>query len=67
MARFTIGGVFYFMAAAALLLTVLAVAGSLTTRARRHVERTFEILASQAASLAHARSRSPINRRQRTA
>jgi MFS family permease len=54
MAHFTIDGVFYFMAAAALLLTFLAMGRSLTTRAPNHVGRHFEILAPQAATLAHA-------------
>ena len=53
MARFSIDGVFYFMAAAALLLAVLAAGRSLTTASPQHVERPFEILAPQAAPLAH--------------
>jgi MFS family permease len=53
MARFNIDGVFYFMAAAALLLAFLAVGRSLTTAAPQHLERPFEILAPQAAPLAH--------------
>ena len=53
MAHFRIDGVFYFMAAAALFLAVLAASRSLTTPAPHHLERSFEILAPQAASLAH--------------
>jgi MFS family permease len=54
MARFTIDGVFYFMAAAALFLTFVAGGLSFTTTAPHHLERPFEILAPQAAPLAHA-------------
>ena len=54
MAHFTIDGVFYFMAAAALFLTFLAAGRSLTTTAPTRVERPFEILAPQATPLAHA-------------
>jgi MFS family permease len=53
MARFDIDGVFYFMAAAALLLAFVAVGGSLITAAPLHLRRPFEILAPQAAPLAH--------------
>jgi len=53
MAHFSINGVFYFMGAAALLLTFLAAGGSLTTPSPEHRERPFEILAPQAAPLAH--------------
>lgn len=53
MKRFEIDGVLYLMAAAALLLSVIAVARSLTSAAPPHLERTFEILAPQAAPLAH--------------
>ena len=53
MARFSIDGVFYFMAAAALLLAVLAAGRSLTTASPQHLERPFEILAPQATPLAH--------------
>ncbi len=53
MARFGIDGVFYFMAAAALLLAIVAGAGHLMVAAPRHLERTFGILAPQAAALAH--------------
>src|SRR5215469_4384769 len=53
MARFKIYGVFYFMGAAALFLTFLAAARSLTTTAPQHLERPFEILTPQATALAH--------------
>jgi MFS family permease len=54
MAHFSIDGVFYFMAAAALFLTFVAAGRSFTTMAPHRVERPFEILAPQAATLAHA-------------
>ena len=53
MARFKIDGVFYFMAAAALLLALVAAGWSLIMKAPLHVQRSFEILAPQAAPLAH--------------
>jgi MFS family permease len=53
MAHFKIDGVFYFMAAVALILAFLAAGRSLTTTAPQRLERPFEILAPQAASLAH--------------
>jgi MFS family permease len=53
MAHFAIDGVFYFMAAAALLLAVLAGGRSATSAAAPHLQRSFEILAPQAAPLAH--------------
>jgi MFS family permease len=53
MARFGIDGVFYFMAAAALLLALVAGAGHLMVAAPRHLQRTFDILAPQAAAIAH--------------
>jgi MFS family permease len=53
MAHFEIDGVFYFMAAAALILTFLAAGRSVTTTAPHHLERPFEILAPQASPLAH--------------
>ena len=53
MGHFRIDGVFYFMAAAALFLAVLAASRSLTTAAPHRLERSFEILAPPAASLAH--------------
>jgi MFS family permease len=52
-ARFGIDGVFYLMAAAALLLAVLAAGRSLTSRAPLHLARPFKILTPQAAPLAH--------------
>ncbi|MBV8399052.1 MAG: MFS transporter, partial [Acetobacteraceae bacterium] len=48
-----IDGVLYFMAAAALALALMAAVGSVRTAAPRPLERTFEVLAPQAASLAH--------------
>ncbi len=53
MAHFKIDGVFYFMAAAALILAFLAAGRSLTTTAPHHLERPFEILAPQASLLGH--------------
>jgi MFS family permease len=53
MAHFEIDGVFYFMAAAALLLAVVAALGGLTTRAPQHRDVPFEILTPQAGPLAH--------------
>jgi MFS family permease len=53
MAGFGIDGVFYFMAAAALLLAFFAAGRSLTTAPPQHLERPFEILVPQAAPLAH--------------
>jgi MFS family permease len=53
MAHFEIDGVFYFMAAAALILTFLAAGRSFTTTAPHRLERPFEILAPQATPLAH--------------
>ena len=53
MARFSIDGVFCFMGAAALLLAFLAGGRSLTTPSPKHRERPFQILAPQAAPLAH--------------
>ena len=53
MSRLDIDGVFYFMAAAALLLGLVAGARSLTTAPPRHLRRPFEILAPQAAPFAH--------------
>lgn len=52
-ASFSIDGVLYFMAAATLLLAFLAAGRSFTTPSPRHLERPFEILAPQAAALAH--------------
>ena len=53
MARFDIYGLFYFMTAAAILLAVLAAAWSWIRPEPVHLERPFEILTPQAASLAH--------------
>ena len=53
MARFGIDSVVYLMAAAALLLAVLAIGRRLTATAPAHLDRTFTILAPQAAALAH--------------
>jgi len=54
MASFDIDGVFYFMAAAALILATLASSGSLGVAAPLHQERPFDILTPQATPLAHA-------------
>jgi MFS family permease len=53
MARFSIDGLFYFMAAATLLLALVAAARRVSSNAPTHQGRTFEILAPQAAPLAH--------------
>jgi MFS family permease len=53
MARSSIDGVFYFIAAAAALLFLAAVGGSFIKEAPRRLRRTFRILTPQAASLAH--------------
>jgi MFS family permease len=53
MARSGIDGLFYFMAAAAILLALMAAAWSVITSAPQHLRRPFEILAPQAASFAH--------------
>jgi MFS family permease len=53
MKRFEIDGVFYLIGAAALLLSVISAARSLTSASPPHLERTFKILAPQAAPLAH--------------
>lgn len=53
MARFSIDGLFYFMAALGLLLALLAAARRLLSAPPTHQERTFEILAPQATPLAH--------------
>jgi MFS family permease len=53
MSRLGIDGVVYFMAAAALLLGIVAGGRSLTTAPPQHLRRPFEILAPQAAPLAH--------------
>jgi len=51
--RFDIDGLFYFMAAAVLLLAIVAGLSGLTTAAAMHKEVPFEILAPQAGPLAH--------------
>ena len=53
MGRFGINGVFYLMAAAAFLLAVVAGVRSFLFASPPHLERSFEILAPQAASLGH--------------
>jgi MFS family permease len=53
MARFDIAGVFYFMAAAALILALLAAGRSITFAAPKRLRRPFEILTPQATSIAH--------------
>ena len=53
MQRFAIDGVFYLMAATAILLALLAGGRSLVSASPVHHERPFEILAPQAAPLAH--------------
>ena len=53
MERAGINGLFYFMAAVAVLLAIMAVAWSLVFAAPKHLQRPFEILAPQAASLGH--------------
>ncbi|MBV8474487.1 MAG: MFS transporter [Hyphomicrobiales bacterium] len=53
MARFGIDGLFYFMAAAGLLLALLAIVRHLVSTQPTHQERTFQILAPQATPLAH--------------
>jgi MFS family permease len=53
MGRAEIDGVFYLMAGAALLLTAVALGGSVIKASPLHLRRSFEILAPQAAPLAH--------------
>jgi MFS family permease len=53
MRRFDINGVFYLMAAAALLLAVVAAGMSLATLPPAQLERPFDILAPQVVPLAH--------------
>jgi MFS family permease len=53
MTHFEIDGVFYFMAAAVLLLALVAGLGSLTTHSPKHRKVPFEILTPQAGPLAH--------------
>jgi MFS family permease len=54
MASFGIDGVFYFMAAAALTLALVAWLGSRRTPPPLHQERPFDILPPQSSALAHA-------------
>jgi MFS family permease len=54
MASFDIDGVFYFMAATALVLAALGSSVSLGATSPRHLERPFDILTPQATPLAHA-------------
>jgi hypothetical protein len=53
MAHFEIDGVFYFMAAAVFLLALVAGFGGLMTSRPIQIESPFDILAPQAAPLAH--------------
>jgi MFS family permease len=53
MAHFSIDGVFYFMAAFGMLLSLVALARRFVTAPPMHQERPFEILAPQATPLAH--------------
>ena len=53
MAHFKLAGVFYFMAAAALVLAVAAVLDCTVTSSGKRLKPTFEILAPQAGPLAH--------------
>jgi MFS family permease len=53
MRRFDIDGVFYLIAAAALVLAILAAGRRLTAAAPPHFKRTFNILTPQATPLAH--------------
>lgn len=53
MATFDIDGVLYLMAAAALVLALLSLAGRLSTASPPHQERTFAILTPQATLAAH--------------
>jgi MFS family permease len=53
MGRFGVDGLFYLTSAAALLLALLGVTGSLTSTPSPHRERPFEILSPQAAVVAH--------------
>jgi MFS family permease len=59
MKRFEVDGVLHLMAAAALLLSAIATLRSLTAASPPHLDRTFDILAPQAAPLAHDSIRKP--------
>jgi MFS family permease len=61
MARLSIDGLFYFMAAVGLLLSFMAIARRLLATPPIHQERTFEILAPQASPLAHDPLGPPIH------
>lgn len=53
MARFDIDGLFYFMTAASVSLSLIAMAGRLLAKQPIHQDRTFGLLAPQASPLAH--------------
>lgn len=53
MQRHSIDGIFYMMAGAGFLLAIVAIGRTLTTPPPERLERTFDILAPQAAPLAH--------------
>ena len=53
MQRFAIDGVFYFMAAAVLLLALVAGVRSVMVRSPEHLQAPFDILTPQAGPLAH--------------
>jgi hypothetical protein len=61
MARLSIDGLFYFLAAVGLLLSLMAIARRLLATPPIHQERTFEILAPQASPLAHDPLGPPIH------
>ena len=61
MARLSIDGLFYFLAAVGLLLSFMAIARRLLATPPIHQERTFEILAPQASPLAHDPLGPPIH------
>ena len=53
MTRFDIDGLFYFLAASSALLSLIATVGILLAKQPIHQDRTFELLAPQAAPFAH--------------
>ncbi|MBO9353576.1 MFS transporter [Bordetella petrii] len=53
MSRFGIDGLLYFLAAASVTLSLIAMGGRLLSTQPIHQDRTFELLAPQASSLAH--------------
>jgi MFS family permease len=59
MRRFEVDGVLYLLAAAALLLSAIAATRALTTTSPLPQERTFDVLAPQAAPLAHDAAHRP--------